>query len=62
MNLKHSVFPKEANMQLSAKIRGLVATAAILSLTGCMSAHQHYQQTHGAQERQMTVGIVQKAF
>ena len=26
----------------------------------CMSAHQHYQQTHGAHERQMTLGIVQK--
>jgi outer membrane protein assembly factor BamE (lipoprotein component of BamABCDE complex) len=50
----------EANMQLSAKIKGLLAIAAILPLTGCMSAHQHYQQTHGAQERQMTVGIVQK--
>jgi hypothetical protein len=32
----------------------------VLTLTGCMSAHQHYQQTHGAQERQMTVGTVQK--
>ncbi len=60
MNLKHSVFPEEVNMQLSAKIKGLLAIAAILPLTGCMSAHQHYQQTHGAQERQMTVGIVQK--
>ncbi len=47
-------------MQVSAKIKGLLAIAAILALTGCMSAHQHYQQTHGAQERQMTVGIVQK--
>jgi outer membrane protein assembly factor BamE (lipoprotein component of BamABCDE complex) len=60
MNLKHFVFPEEVNMQLSAKIKGLLAIAAILPLTGCMSAHQHYQQTHGAQERQMTVGIVQK--
>jgi outer membrane protein assembly factor BamE (lipoprotein component of BamABCDE complex) len=32
----------------------------VFTLTGCMSAHQHYQQTHGAQERQMTVGTVQK--
>ena len=47
-------------MQLSVKIRRLLAIAAILVLTGCMSAHQHYQQTHGAQERQMTVGTVQK--
>jgi len=41
-------------------VRILLVVAAILSLTGCMSAHQHYQQTHGAQEREMTVGIVQK--
>jgi outer membrane protein assembly factor BamE (lipoprotein component of BamABCDE complex) len=47
-------------MQLSAKVWGLFAMAAILALMGCVSAHQHYQQTHGAQERQMTVGIVQK--
>lgn len=47
-------------MQLSAKIKGILAIAAVLPLTGCMSAHQHYQQTHGAQERRMTVGIVQK--
>ena len=32
----------------------------ILTLMSCMSAHQHYQQTHGAGERQMTIGIVQK--
>ncbi len=47
-------------MKLSSKVRGLAAIVAVLPLTGCMSAHQHYQQTHGAQERQMTVGIVQK--
>ena len=47
--MKHSVIARE-----------LLAMAAILALTGCMSAHQHYQQTHGAQERQMTVGVVQK--
>jgi len=47
-------------MQLSAKVRALLAVAASLPLIGCMSAHQHYQQTHGAQERQMTIGIVQK--
>lgn len=29
-------------------------------LAGCMSTRQHYQQTHGTQERQMTVGTVQK--
>lgn len=32
----------------------------ILLLSGCMTAQQHYEQTHGAQEREMTVGIVQK--
>lgn len=47
-------------MQLSAKALGFFMIAAILSLTGCMSAHQHYQETHGAKERQMTVGVVQK--
>ena len=29
-------------------------------LNGCMTAQQHYQDTHGAQERQMTVGTVQR--
>ena len=47
-------------MKHSVIARGLLAMAALLPLMGCMSAHQHYQQTHGAQERQMTVGIVQK--
>ena len=53
-------FLREAIMKHSVIVRGLLAMAAILALTGCMSAHQHYQQTHGAQERQMTVGTVQK--
>ena len=47
-------------MQFSSKIRGLIIAAMILPFMGCMSAHQHYQQTHGAQERKMTLGIVQK--
>ena len=29
-------------------------------LNGCMTANQHYQDTHGAQELQMTVGTVQR--
>ena len=29
-------------------------------LNGCMTAPQHYRDTHGAQERQMTVGTVQR--
>jgi outer membrane protein assembly factor BamE (lipoprotein component of BamABCDE complex) len=53
-------FLGEVIMQLSAKVCSLFAMAVILTLMGCMSAHQHYQQTHGAQERQMTVGTVQK--
>jgi outer membrane protein assembly factor BamE (lipoprotein component of BamABCDE complex) len=43
------------------------AVACVLSLfiltflsNGCMTAQQHYEQTHGVQERQMTVGTVQK--
>ena len=47
-------------MKFSSNVRGLIIAAMLLPLTGCMSAHQHYQQTHGAQERQMTVGTVQK--
>jgi len=47
-------------MEHSSKVRGLIIITMILPLMGCMSAHQHYQQTHGAQERQMTVGTVQK--
>ena len=47
-------------MKILSKMRALLIAATIFALTGCMSAHQHYQQTHGAQERQMTVGTVQK--
>ena len=32
----------------------------IVPLIGCMSAHQHYRQTHGSKEKEMTVGTVQK--
>ena len=38
----------------------LIIITMIFPLMSCMSAHQHYQETHGARERQMTVGIVQK--
>jgi outer membrane protein assembly factor BamE (lipoprotein component of BamABCDE complex) len=51
---------REPIMKISSKVRGPIIAAIILPLVGCMSAHQHYQQTHGAQERQMTVGVVQK--
>jgi outer membrane protein assembly factor BamE (lipoprotein component of BamABCDE complex) len=38
----------------------LFVLAAISSFIGCMSANQHYQQTHGPREKEMTVGTVQK--
>jgi outer membrane protein assembly factor BamE (lipoprotein component of BamABCDE complex) len=47
-------------MKNSLKVRWLIIATVILPLMSCMGAHQHYQQTHGARERQMTVGIVQK--
>ena len=47
-------------MRASIISRVLSLIAIVALLTGCMSAGQHYQQTHGAQERQMTVGTVQK--
>ena len=47
-------------MKIRSKL-SLVSLIAIFSLlTGCMTAGQHYEQTHGAQERKMTVGTVQK--
>lgn len=47
-------------MKNPLKVRWLISTVMLIPLIGCMSAHQHYQQTHGAHERQMTIGIVQK--
>jgi hypothetical protein len=47
-------------MKIGARTAGLSAIIAILLATGCMSAREHYQQTHGAAEREMTVGTVQK--
>lgn len=47
-------------MKNSIQINAFMLIAMTLLLTGCMSAHQHYQQTHGARERQVTIGIVQK--
>lgn len=32
----------------------------LVPLIGCMSANQHYRQTHGPKEKEMTVGTVQK--
>ncbi len=47
-------------MRTSTITRVLSAIAVTTILSGCMTAHEHYQQTHGAQERRMTVGTVQK--
>ena len=38
----------------------LFVLAMLSSFIGCMSANQHYQQTHGPKEKEMTVGMVQK--
>ena len=38
----------------------LLVLTTIFTLTGCMSANQHYQQTHGPKEKEMTVGMVQR--
>lgn len=39
----------------------MTAAIFITSLAaGCMSAQQHHQQTHGPQEKEMTVGVVQR--
>ncbi len=47
-------------MKIRFKLSLLSLIAIFLFLTGCMTAGQHYQDTHGAQERKMTVGTVQK--
>ena len=47
-------------MNICAKAAGLAAIIAIFFSAGCMSARNHYHQTHGAAEREMTVGTVQK--
>ncbi len=47
-------------MKNPLNMRWIIIITMILPLMSCMSAHQHYQQTHSAQERQMTIGIVQK--
>ena len=47
-------------MKICLKTAGLAAIIVILFSAGCMSARDHYQQTHGAAEREMTVGTVQK--
>ncbi len=41
-------------------IKTLSILMMIVPLIGCMSANQHYQQTHGPKEKEMTVGTIQK--
>ena len=42
----------------------IVKLFSIISMSvlffGCMSAQEHYQQTHGPKEQEMTIGVVQK--
>ena len=47
-------------MGIVPRARVFSLTISVLLLVGCMSAHEHYQQTHGVQERELTVGTVQK--
>jgi outer membrane protein assembly factor BamE (lipoprotein component of BamABCDE complex) len=41
-------------------IRLIAVSILTIALSGCMTAAQHQQTLHPAQEREMTVGIVQK--
>jgi hypothetical protein len=41
-------------------VQFLLILTTISTLIGCMSANQHYRQTHGPKEKEMTVGTVQK--
>jgi hypothetical protein len=38
----------------------LLVLTTVFTLIGCMSANEHYRQTHGPKEKAMTVGTVQK--
>jgi outer membrane protein assembly factor BamE (lipoprotein component of BamABCDE complex) len=46
-------------MKTSTVLKMACILSASVLLGGCMSAQEHYEQTHGAHEREMTVGIVQ---
>jgi len=46
-------------MKLTKILLMLCFVSASFLLGGCMRAQQHYEDTHGHQERQMTVGTVQ---
>lgn len=47
-------------MRISCIAQTMAFIVGGILLFGCMPAQQHYQQTHGVQERQMTVGTVQR--
>lgn len=47
-------------MKLSSVLLILSLVPAGFLLDGCMTAQQHYEDTHGPRERQMTVGTVQR--
>jgi outer membrane protein assembly factor BamE (lipoprotein component of BamABCDE complex) len=50
----------EGKMKFTTMTPLLIALVAPVLVFGCMSANQHYQQTHGPKEKEMTVGTVQK--
>jgi len=47
-------------MKLSKIFLILCLVPVVFFLNACMTAQQHYEDTHGPQEREMTVGTVQK--
>ena len=47
-------------MRASSVMRFVLVLLLGLPLVGCMSAQKHYEQTHGATERELTAGTVQK--
>ena len=47
-------------MKLLKIVPFLLLLTTVFALTGCMSANEHYRQTHGPKEKEMTVGKVQK--
>jgi outer membrane protein assembly factor BamE (lipoprotein component of BamABCDE complex) len=51
---------KGDSVKIPIILKMMCIVPSIILLGGCMTAQEHYEQTHGAQERQMTVGTVQK--
>jgi hypothetical protein len=60
----HLLIKIEANKGVQMKflkiVPFLLVLTAVFTLIGCMSANEHYRQTHGPKEKEMTVGMVQK--